>query len=292
MKIIAIPTNDNFKQAASVRLRYLNFLNHCGLPWERYRGSLDGTILYVEKKSSPQVIEIARKAKKHGLRVVFDLNDGLGYRDKDPKKRNDKAMCEVAHAITCNSQERADILKKLTGKDVYVVPDGIDYNIKPTDRVKLNARVSVLCTFGHFKQMKISASVLNSTRGFYITDRVVSGFRWKFKPWKYDVFVKKISKADVCFLIHSKTEASKLKSNNRLLVTMALGLPTMVSDSYVYRNIVTEIGTTEMIFALGQGDINDLKFRQRISDMCYEYTWENYSPAVIGKRFGEVMESI
>lgn len=294
MKIIGVPTSDMLLRGASVRLRFLTFLKHCGYPWEQYCGNLDGDVFYVEKKSSPEVIEVAKKARAKGMKVIFDLNDGMGYRDKDPKKRDDKAMCLVAHVITCNSEERAVILRKLTGKPVYVIPDGIDYGIKPCHRVELREEVRRICTFGHYKQVLASVKVLKRIsvdgKKFYITDRPVPGLeKWRGRQWRYKKFIKQLKTADLCYLFHVDNEVSKLKSNNRLVVCMALGLPAVVSDTYVYAKTAKDAGVPEITNAVV---MQDFGVRQRVSQKGFDYAWENYRPEKMGEMFRDMLMEV
>ncbi|GAH05895.1 unnamed protein product, partial [marine sediment metagenome] len=94
---------------------YLPYKSH------RYKGKLDGDLLYIQKHLLPETIKAAKKAFKVGIPVVYDLDD---IRKDWNSKPYDK-MLRYVTAVTTDTEPKAEELRKHTDKPVYVVPAGI-----------------------------------------------------------------------------------------------------------------------------------------------------------------------
>jgi hypothetical protein len=295
MRIVGIPTGKI--TGGSSRIRFWGFLNALpkGTTWQHYEKELDGDIFYVQKKSSDRVLELAAQARATGMSVVYDCDDGDGDRKK--KDRDDPAMFNLAHAITTDTEERATEFRKRTRKPVYVVPDCIDYGIKENEAVGVKKQVETIVTFGTHKVLEACWDKLKHIPVFYhrvyITDRRIPIFKnWVYKAWSLDNFVCRLKEAELCVLCHPTNRTGRMKSNNRLLVTMALGLPTLVSDTRAYRETVDQLELPDMLIDdkinLCVADILPPEKRLQISEKCHQWVWECYAP----EKSGAILEQV
>jgi hypothetical protein len=306
IRIAGVPTGKI--TGGSVRIRYYTFLSaldksRCELV-DDYN---DADIFYVQKKSTKDVIELVKELKKKGIKIVYDLDDGDGYRDK--KDRYDKKMFALADAITTDTEMRAEAFRKKIDKSVHVVQDCIDYGIKFEDWIDIREKITCGGTFGTHKVLEATYKDANRilSNGVclkeYVTDRILSKYNgWGYRKWDLDLFVNTIKRWDICVLLHPKNDIGGLKSNNRLLVCMALGIPTFVSDTLAYSETMKAAGLEQLVLndwyckkiseALFPYSLADPIVRKGISIRMHMYAWENYSPEISGKQLENVFRSV
>jgi predicted peroxiredoxin len=297
IRIAGIPTGKI--TGGSVRIRYYTFLSALDkLEFEIVDNCKDADIFYVQKKSTKDVIELVKELKKKGVKIVYDLDDGDGYRDK--KDRYDKKMFVLADAITTDTEMRAEAFRKKTDKPIHVVQDCIDYGIKFEDRIDIREKIICGGTFGTHKVLEATYDqanyVLNSAKKEYVTDRKIIKYNnWEWKKWSLDTFVNILKKWDICVLSHPKNDIGGMKSNNRLLVCMALGIPTFVSNTFAYSNTMKAMGFEWLIVyqnILPVAALFDPIMRKSVSTKMHMYVWKNYSPEISGKQLENVFRSV
>jgi hypothetical protein len=272
-------------RGASARIRYYTFMKY--LKCDKTDNLEEADVVYFQKKSSKDIIKLAWELKHKGKKIVYDCDDGDGKRDR--KNRNDSAMFEVADVITTDTEERAKEFRKKTDTIVCVVPDCIDYNIDRNEHKIIHPEIITIGTFGTHKVLESTFNKIKLLPKFknqyYITDRKISSYNkhgWKLILWNVDTFIKNIKKFDLCVLLHSENKLGELKSNNRLLVCMALGLPTIVSNTCAYAETMFFAGLDHCIISgKAKKTISMLlKYKTRIicSDKMHNYVWSVYSP--------------
>lgn len=235
MKILGIPKSD--QNSASCRIRFYAFLN--AMPsevcWARYQGKLDGDVLYVQKNT--EVGPIAKKARKAGLTVIYDMDDVR----KEWKAKGYDKIIRHAHAITTDTNERALVIRRHTDTPVYVVPDCVDYNVNVRVKYRHSDPLRIV-TFGHKSTVQYAVPYLDGLPNVsHICNTQVSGLG-TFYPWRMKTFVKQLARFDVAFLAHQNNWQGDCKSNNRLLVCMAMGMPVIVTNTRAYALAVKECG--------------------------------------------------
>jgi hypothetical protein len=283
----------------SVRIRYYAFLSALDKSEFEIVDNYDNAdIFYVQKNSRKEIIKLVRELKGKGIKIVYDLDDGDGYRDK--KDRDDKSMFILSDAITTDTEMRAEAFRKKTDKFVFVVQDCIDYGIKPDDRIEIRKKVTCGGTFGTHKVLEATYDqvnyALNSTEREYVTDRKIIRYNnWEWKKWDLDTFVNILKKWDICALAHPKNDIGGMKSNNRLLVCMALGIPTFVSNTFAYSDTMKAMGLEWLILyqnVLPVVALFDPIMRKSVSTKMHMYAWENYSSEISGKQLENVFRSV
>lgn len=298
IRIAGIPTGKI--TGGSVRIRYYTFLSALDKSkFEIVEDCNNADIFYVQKNSRKEIIKLVKKLKKKGVKIVYDLDDGDGYRDK--KDRDDKAMFALSDAATTDTEMRAGAFRKKIDKPVIVVQDCIDYGIRPGDRIEIREKIIRGGTFGTHKVLEATFNKMgyffSHIEREYITDRKLPGCdSWKWIKWHLGTFVDTIKKWDVCVLAHPENDIGGMKSNNRLLVCMALGIPTFASDTSAYAETMKAAGcgwlTMKDKGLWVVASLFDPIIRKSVSNKMHAYAWENYSPEISGKQLAKVFRSV
>jgi hypothetical protein len=283
----------------SARIRYYTFMKY--LKCDKTDNLEEADVIYFQKKSSKDIIKLARKLKHEGKKIVYDCDDGDGERDR--KNRNDPAMFSIADAITTDTENRAKAFRKKTTTPVYVVQDCIDYGIKREDRIQIKPFINKTGTFGTHKVLESTYkfcklfSILSGKE--YITDRKIDKYeksKWKLCLWNIDNFVEMIKKWDLCILAHPEDKTGSMKSNNRLIVCMALGIPTLVSYTYAYSYTMKAADlenwiVKKKVYHTFQR-VKSEQARTECSNKMYEYAWNNYAPEKSVEQLESVFKSL
>ena len=83
----------------SARIRYYTFMKY--LKCDKTDNLEEADIVYFQKKSSKNIIKLARELKHKGKKIVYDCDDGDGDRKKND--RNDPAIFsenQSSHTLT------------------------------------------------------------------------------------------------------------------------------------------------------------------------------------------------
>ena len=119
-----------------------------------------------------------------------------------------------------------------------------------------------------------------------------------FIQWKLDTFLSDLKRHDLAVMVHANNESGRRKSNNRLLVCMAIGLPSIVSDTPSYADTVTNAGFGNLICRdVSQintiiRDLSSVSLRKEISERFVKYAWEHFSPLSVSLRLLDVFNSV
>jgi len=296
MKILGIPVKN--RDLGSCRLRYYSFLDNLPEGWmhEKYSSEKDGDILYIQKAVKDWTLLAAKQARKKGMPVVFDRDDF-----QQPWHKPHSDMMDLADAVTTDTEANAELCRKHTKTPVYVVPDGLDYNVKPTDRAMIRNEVRKVVTYGR------QANVMSITAYYkyikcntvYICDRRFNSLRQsEFYMWNRKTFLQIIKGCDAVLLTHNKDFRVIYKPPTRALVAMSIGLPVLVSMSPEFKRVVTEAGHPELIIKKPTDvtrilkEISSQEKRQKIGDDLHAYTWKNYSPQKSSQMLADIMTEV
>lgn len=245
MKIVGIPYGN--MNTATTRIRFHSFLDALpeGHEWSVCDGDPHGDILYIQKKADEDAFRMVEKAQRHGMKVVYDLDDEI---KTEPGKWRDR-MVRLVDMVTTDMPEWAEKLTSHGAKIVRVVPDCVDYHGQ-YEPYGVREEAKSVVTFGNTPSVLAAVDYIDYLhlpfQTTYITSRPQSDFtRAQFKEWKLDGFIKELTIHDWCFL--AQPFGGKTKSNNRLLVCMALGIPTLVTDSPAFSQTMERVGYPSLI---------------------------------------------
>lgn len=288
MRIMGIPKSN--KDSASCRIRFFAFLEATGQGWEYYRGKIHGDVLYIQKTTDKHAAKAARSAKRYGMRVVYDMDDVR----KDWASKGYDQIIESADAVTTDTEERAEVIRSHTNKPVFVVPDCIDYGIVIGETNILRGKPQYgLVTFGHNSTVRYAEPYMAGLNKIsHISNKKVKGLG-RFIEWNRKTFVNNLSAFDYAFLAHKPGWQGDCKSINRLLVCMALGLPTIVTKTSAYESAMNAIGLSN--FCVGSKDelaekvqeLAALGIREDMVGRFREFAQE-YTPDKSAKKLMEV----
>lgn len=290
MKITAIPREN--MNSVSTRVHYYYYLNNLpnNFVWEHYNGQF-GDVLYVQKKADDKTVKIAKKARKLGVPVVYDCDD-------NPYERQGKrriTMLRLATAVTCDTDARAMQLKTAAGIDkVTVIPECVDY-YPMLRRLEIRPVVKSLVTFGNnsntVNALKYLKKSIVPVR--HINSKKILG-AGAFVKWKYKTFVDEMLKSDVCFLAHG----DNLKSDLKMLVCVAMGMPLIVSDTKSYREFMDRLSLSWLVaktpdaFAMILRRIQSQDVRLSIVASYNKYDMAARTPQMAAKKLADVFVSV
>jgi len=289
MKITAIPRKGS---SVSTRVHFYYYLNNLpeGYEWEHHKKNF-GDVLYVQKKADDETVKIAKKAKSLGVPIVYDCDDNP--KEKPGSRRT--TMLALADAVTTDTEERGKQLKEASGvENIIVIPECLDYvgMIRP---VGLRRDVNILITFGNNSNAVHSAKYMKyvDIECRHINAKPIEG-AGKFVPWNLDTFTEDLSKGDVCLLAHNDDR----KSNLKLLVAMAMGIPTIVSDTKAYRETYDKMGLNWLVAKRFEDTkeilerLKPIRERKNIRLRYAEYDWKLHQPKEAAKRLAKVFEKV
>lgn len=292
-KVLAITAKD--KNSASCRIRFHTFLKNLPSGWSvTYNPAEKYDIVYIQKVMRDWIFQIVKRANKQSIPIVFDKDDIR--RDWD-KAGYDKIMSFFS-AITTDTNQRAALIRKHVDIPVFVVPDCIDYGIN--FRIPIRKTIESAVTYGRNNGVKSVApffDVLPCNKSYIARQKL--NIDAKFVKWHRKKFVTRIAKHDIAVLSHSKKGfGAPFKSNNRLLVAMALGMPIIATRTPSYEETLVAAKCKQLIVDCPQEALqvyNDLQkqdTRKKVGKMLYDYAHTHYAPYISGKKLSEVFECI
>ena len=181
----------------------------------KIRDTSEADVLVVQKDISPNVISKIIYFKGF---TVFDFDDPI--RDKDLKN-----MANLVDIITTDTKCRKAKFDKLnTGKECIVIDDCLDYGIEEPYPPPIQTKN--VCWFGNTQYL--------STGQWMVPIINDSGYIFNDIKWELNTFFENLRKNSLCVLSH---HGSECKSNNKMLVSIACGIPCIVSESDSYKDL-------------------------------------------------------
>lgn len=285
-------------ECASSRIRFFRALQFLPPGFKIVGVNEPCDVFYLQKKAKEGELDRVVRLKRQGVKIVYDIDDVFGsWPGLDAP-----AVIGLSDVVTTDTVSRAESLgATFPDKDIRVVPDAIDY-LDKKERVSIRDSIRCVGTFGagsncrvalgHFGGLGLSAT--------YICNVPVEGSeKATLTSWKLATFIAELRKLDVAFLAHPSTEAGGLKSNNRMLVCMSIGLPLVVTDTPAYRETADMVGLGDVL-VLKSGEtlkdkimvLQDRSLREEISSKIIDYVWDVYNPAKSSEMWGEIFKSL
>jgi hypothetical protein len=257
----------------------------------------DHDAVYVQKDARPAVVELCRRARAAGVPVVYDLDDDIGCWPG----MDEPAMCALATVVTVDSPGRAHHLGSLGVGPVRVVPCMIDLAGDPARRLHraTGAPLTTLATFGNLSSLRHTVPYLAAVPphlGVFAVGPADAGPHLpgtRLLPFRLDSFLRDLLTADVFLLAHGWSEGTR-KDNNRLVLAMSLGVPTLTSMSPPYLATLRELGL-EALACTPAGlpgrlrMLDHARARRRIGRLFRDHAWDRYSPERCAARFLQVL---
>jgi 2-polyprenyl-3-methyl-5-hydroxy-6-metoxy-1,4-benzoquinol methylase len=233
-----------------------------------YEPSDKADVVFIQKKVDKSLLNYIKVQKYRGTFIIYDLDDSGPALNFWVSEENFKIIIGLADIITTDTQSRIDFLRdnyKLT--NVYLLPDSIDYlpvGIYQKQR-ELILPIRILW-FGSLSNIHLFEKYIGVLQTINDAQIVVAtspeNFEFlrgkypfiEFLPWSVDGFIGILHSCDVSILMHDGTPEDILKSNNRMITSIAWGLPAVVSNTPEYKKTALEIDLSEFVFR-NEGDI-------------------------------------
>lgn len=302
IKITFIPKRRPFIKNATSRLRALYLIDHLQKLFpNKYIANLDdpenADIIVVNQSASQEnLIKILDQKKK---RKVFLIYDVVG-RQYDDARESFNQVAQPADLITvANETQKARIEELKLGKPCCILNDGIDYveQLNPS----LSPFNGKVVWFGNHQLGNLESAMWAidyiSAQPKYsigvIGNKEIKLDNVELIEWKYEGFINNLKRYSLCFLSHDSLE--KQKSNNRLLVTIANGIPTIVSNSAAYSELLRKF---KLDYAIVENEnelqkalsiLSDEEQRQKYLSEIQPYILENYNYNAVAKKFDQIL---
>jgi predicted SAM-dependent methyltransferase len=270
-------------------------------------------VLYVQKVSSPEIVEHARRVRAEGGHVVFDIDDwgdAVPWLAAQPQLLVD--LLAHCSAVSVDTTVRAEVLAKESNyRDVpafWVVPDPIDYVDQmidiPARAPADGSRALSACWFGNGPNLPpalpyIQAALMSGslerftviTNSQFVASMQQSWPMLAIEAWELETFPRRLREHDFCLLVHNTDIEGLQKSNNKMLAALAQGVVPLVSNTPAYAETARLIGLPELVIDSPQ----DLQarltgrqvqaLRERVTSHECQATLSPFMPAAVAQGF-------
>jgi len=224
-------------------------------------------LLYVQKISSPAIIDHARLVRARGGKVVFDIDDwgdALPWVKTQPRLLADLlAQCS---AVSVDTAVRAEVFAKDPAyqcvPDIWVIPDPVDYvdqPVPPAPALQTDQGLSG-CWFGNGPNLAPALPYVQAALGsgrvsrfnIITNEQFVAQMQtaWPMlsvEAWQLDRFPERLRASDFCLLVHDTNLEGIQKSNNKMLAALGQGVVPLVSNTPAYAELAEQIGIPELV---------------------------------------------
>lgn len=288
---------------ASSRLRCL--FHHENL--NKYHSeNFRSTIGFNPDLADKNIIIITQRVKEDDILKIVDFKNKskdniVIYDIVDTHYQNEKSdafkLCDFV--IVANDLQRV-LISKHTDKRVFVLPDCIDYpNQINSSIVPFNNNI---VWFGNNNGLNNIKNLLLYTLENKYNVNIIGQckFYGKLIPgskcieWEYDNFIKNLRNNSIALLTHDLKQQQK--SNNKLLVCIANGIPVISYQSKSYEELLRKFNLNHAIINNQQDLLNAIKIlsrednRLKYFEKLQPYILENYNSQNITKKLIDIID--
>jgi hypothetical protein len=295
---------------ASARIRVYSMLNplrKLGIDTEiGYSAAAD--VLVVQKRLNPTILGLARDFKASGGLLVYDCEDlgrALAYWTAEDCLRE---MFSLAHLVTTNTDEFRTAFEGLYGaRSVEVIPDIVDYYLTAPQPLagRVGSALRVLW-FGNVTNLVLLQPYLMLFQNLPSCCLIVctsdpapalllSYNDLQFVRWSLPDFPALLRSVHLTFLPHGTESSDRSKSNNRMITSIAWGVPAIVSRTPAYERTATHIGVSNACFD-NIKEAGECIERYRSSVAREQYLsvaqpiiWREHSPEAVAAQWWEII---
>lgn len=296
-KICWVPMYEDVKNFASTRIR-LYYPNQSinNFHSDKYESKIgfdiNCDVLIIQKRIDPKSLIYAKAFE--GFKI-FDFDDPVH------DKKDFKQMMENIDLVTTDTQGRKEHFDSLgTGKECVVIPDCLDYGI--VDLLETPEVSNKISWFGNYPNVssiywmipeitacRFDLSVITDARSVYVPNQV------KKVQWGLETFVDDLRQSNVCALSHLGSDAG-VKSNNKMIVAIASGVPCIVNASRSYEELAKEfdlgysIANNPLELKNALNLLNNVNNRKRYLKDIQPYILNTLSTKVITSKLIKLIE--
>lgn len=266
-------------------------------------------VIFIQKRVDKKIFRLALKAKNEGKYIIYDVDDFGDALDYCCSPRYFRKIINLAHVITTDTHEHlVYIVDNFKKNNVAILPDSVDYfpenyvKLIPTDDDQLRVLwFGSIRNITLFEKYASELSIIPKVRVVVATavNKELSGKypQIEFVPWSLTGFIETLQGCHLTCLMHDGSEIDKAKSNNKMITSIAWGVPAIVSNTPDYERTARESGIEYAVFS----NVEDLRLvieRLRSSRQRIEYlesaqikVWGKYSPDAIKNIFLDLIDT-
>ena len=223
-------------------------------------------VVFVQKRITPQILNYVMIAKQRGAILIYDLDDygpALAWLKIDPAV--EKTFLSLCDIITTDTPTR---LQHVAADPKYqhirtklILADPIDYMLEPREKpAQASSGPQRGAWFGNDVNLVPAIPFLQGlatwpglgTFNIFTNASSIQEIKAQFPKfgchaWELGTFAQNFYQHDFSLLIHAQDIEGEQKSNNKMLVSLALGILPFVSDTAAYRDTAIAIGVPELV---------------------------------------------
>jgi hypothetical protein len=269
------------------------------------------TVLVIQKKVTPEIMSIARKARRRGCTIIYDVDDfgdALWY--WVPRK-DFEAILNLADLITTDTLgHRTQVMAFRRHLNVEVIPDAIDYSpphpVMPPLADESPLRIlwfGTVSNIGLFARYADSLASLPNVKVVVATGvSSIPGFTARypgveFVPWSRTEFISVLQSCHLTCLMHDGSDSDLAKSNNRMITSITWGVPALVSRTPEYARTAAECGVEDAVFgderqlATVVGRFRGAERRNHYLGLAQPIIWNKYAPLSVADQFVHAIDA-
>lgn len=271
----------------------------------------EADVLYIQKRVDHETLAAAQHFKSSRRLVIYDCDDlGPALHEIWAPEPRLITMLALADVITTNTAAFKCLLhERYAVKVVELVPDIVDYFLpSPVKAQPEECAPLQILWFGNRGNLHL---LHNYTEALYqienlslvvctdpaARDYLNIPFPFRFEAWTLDGFPRLLQQCQLTFLPHDGRVEDRAKSNNRMITSIAWGVPAIVSRTPEYEALAHAIREPGCIVD-GPGNLQEtvesvrsVERRRQYLSRAVPAVWARHSPKVVGDRFLQVITS-
>lgn len=270
----------------------------------------DATVVVVQKRLTKDILRYVEDARRRGARIVYDVDDvGPALSWWAPEVLVFRMLRMTDAVVTATEEQAAALADAYGARKVHVVENCIDY-LPETCLPHANTPPSPLriIWFGNDSGLSLIERYGQTLRSIPDAELVVCTrpdmeqiFRARlpgieFVPWSSAGFTATLRSCHVSCLMHDGDRFDRMKSNTRMVTSIAWGVPACVSMTPAYLRAAREGHVEDFAFADAEGLVAAVE-RLRPRQARLEYLanaqpalWSSHAPAAFARRYVAVLQ--
>jgi len=242
-----------------------------------------------------------------GKRMIFDFDDAIFVQ----APWSTKTICRHADAVTTTNEYLAGYARRYN-QTVYILPNAIDLSLyrrqtAPRETVPVIGWIGTKSNLPYLNILDEPLKLLKDGREFIfriVTDPTAESrvpltrtLPIDFRPWKYPDFISQLSSFDIGVCPLPEDKWTKGKSGYKVLEYMALGIPTVASNTSGMATIIENevdgylVSSAEGWFKKLQLLMDSPSLREKVGEAGRKKVVNRYSPEVMIPRWIQVLEA-
>lgn len=269
-------------------------------------------IVYVQKKITHEILSKALFIANDGGLVIYDVDDLSAALDYWAPPELVRQMMQIADLVTTDTEgHRQYIESEYAPRRTAIVPDSIDYYpsvlIRTIPEETHPLRILWFGSMGNislFEKYALTLSSLPDVEVVVATGaeglaKCQAAFPFvTFVPWSQKSFIKTLQSCQLTCLMHDGSDIDRTKSNNKMITSIAWGVPAVVSSTPEYARTAHEAGIDYAVFTDNSdlpGVIENLRnpnSRKSYLRHSQSIIWSLYSPQSVAFSFIASLKNI